>query len=526
MADFTEFQSISFSVDGMGQVQGLVKALEAEEKALSKAEAATTRASKAKGQFARDALQASHAAQDFATAGLLGIGNNLDSLGRIAGRIMPGLAAFFGGPTGLAAAAMGAGVAIYALQRPVEALVTWITSEGNGIPKATGAVERLDERLGEVKARLKEVKEAWDGSATSVAEVNRLTGEQIDLEKKLTAAKKERAAVDAQRDKENAATKELTSAVSDAVKKAGGVDKVAADLAGAMPGAGNAAQAQLDQLIRERNAAVAAGPSPFRKGEINASYRPQIAAAEEAVRQARGQAQAGASGLLGRALQGDKEAIQQMERFLPGRNFGLVPAAAAMPDVTKGILKGFGEGSWEEQHRGGRMAKDVADLRKAGAATAAGMLGGFNAGAGVENGEGGEVAKALAPFQKADVNEAMEAFDRGTRGGFSEDESDALAGAQGVVNRASTDFKRSGRVDRVSSNEVERALSEASRAMDMQLTDPAPDMRVIGELSRVSAELVRVKQQLNNQARQGQQLRGQSWQGPATGNFISTPYPF
>lgn len=532
--DYNEFQTLSISVNGRGEVENLTKALESQAKAVDKVETSTGKASKAKQQFARDALQASQAAQDFATGGLLGITNNMDALGRMAGRVMPGLAAFFGGPTGLAAAAMGVGVAIYTLQDPVKALVGWLTNEGNGIPKATDAVAKLDDRLGEVKERLKELGKAWDGSSASVAEYNRLTAEQVGLEKQLTAAKKERAAIDAQRDRENAPDKNVTNAVGDAVKRAGGVDKVAADLAGAMPGAANAAQAQLDQLVKERAAALAGDrPAGETMDSARRRFAPQITAAEEALRQARGQAQAGASGVVGRALQGDPQALQQLARFLPGRGFDQVGATAAMPGLVKGVLGGVAGGAWEEQFRGGRMAADVAKAKRAGAATAAGMLGGFQAGAGLEDREGAGVSKALAPFRKADVDEWMKDLDRAERGGFSEDEADAAAAASSVVGRAGKEFRQTGRVDRVAPAEVERALSEAQAALNMQTTSDAPDMRIIETLSSLSSQLIQVKQQLanqNQQARfQGQQVRAMGLQfqgGPATGGAMGAITPF
>lgn len=179
------------------------------------------------------------------------------------------------------------------------------------------------------------------------------------------------------------------------------------------------------------------------------------------------------------------------------------------------------------------MVDDAAKAEKAVAATAAGMLGGFESDAKWENREGAGMEKALAPFlKKPDVDDWMRDLDRAELGGFNEHEAGVVEGAASVVGRAGKEFRQMGRVDRVSPGKVERALSEAHSALNMQMTSDAPDMRVIEMPSSLSSQLVQVKQQLANQAqqfqsvgRQGAALRGM-WQGPTTGATFITPFAY
>lgn len=520
MDDFSQFQSISIGVNGLGQVENLTKALDAEAKAADRAEAATAKVSKAKQQMARDANQAAQALQDFAQGGIGGVLNNLDALSRLASKAMPTVTAFFGGPAGLAAAATVTGIAIWSLQEPVKALVGWMTSEGNGIPKATDVVGKLDARLGEVKERLGEMKKAWDESSASVAEYNRLTAEQASLEKELTAAKKERAAIDAQRDKESGLDRASGAAVSDAVTKAGGVDKVAADLAGAMPGATGAAQAQLDQLNRERDAArKSAGSAVGAQAGVDRRFAPQIAAAEDAVRQARADAQAGASGIVGRALQGDQGAVQQLERGLPGRGFGMatkdgLKAKAEAEDQIKEAMKDFA--GWFKQ------TKTAADKE----AKTLGAMNRFDEGRrlsaddrearvldGQRRAAQAESAKAMGALNRQQDDDqykaAAEEYDRLTGGGFSGDERDAVDSGFDTVRRA-------GR-GQASAGEIDKALSEAERALTLQTTAADYDPKVVSTLSALASQLTQLKMQMNSRG-------GQTMQGPAMGNFAPEPF--
>lgn len=145
-------------------------------------EGAAKRASGSTANFGRSALEVGRITQDFAQGGFGGIINNLEGFARAVG----------GGP-GLAGALTLLGVGFLLLKEPIKGFVASMSDGGREIPKSADAVERLSEALKDTREKLDKLKEGWDGSAASLAEYNRLTAEQIRLEREADAAKKARA---------------------------------------------------------------------------------------------------------------------------------------------------------------------------------------------------------------------------------------------------------------------------------------------------------------------------------------------
>lgn len=362
-AGFATAQHSQQAQQAANNINGYVRQIEALETKMKGTGLSTKEAGRA-------ALEASHAFQDFAQAGVGGILNNIPRLAEVAGAFMPKVVGFFGGPLGFAASVTATSVSLYAFRDQLSGFLTWLTGSGEGIPKATDAVGKLEEAVKSTKDRLAELEGSWKGTAENLAEHNRLTGELLGLETQLNEQRERRNTLDAQRKKEQAGEADSIKAASEAVKKAGGVDKVAADLTKAMPGATNAAQAQLDQLKRELASALAGDrPAGETMNAARARFAPQIAAAEETLRKAQAEAKAGASDLMARYLQGDQGAIARVNTALPDRGLGdaSTTAVAARKEAEKTIkdeLKRFPDvfkTGWEEVRRRGDLEQDRRD---------------------------------------------------------------------------------------------------------------------------------------------------------------------
>lgn len=307
-----------------------------------KVEGATKKAGKGTADFGRSALETGRVVQDFAQGGIGGIVNNLEGLARALG----------GGP-GLAGVLTLVGVGFLLLKKPMGDFLASMTDGGREIPKSTDAVKRLAGALKETGEKLEALEKAWDGSAESLAEYNRLTAESERLEKQANAAREAAAGIEAQRRKERQGDAGSMKAASEAVEKAGGVDKVIDDLTAARPGATNAARAQLEQARKDRDEAMAAAPQgaqfSLQRSLVKSEQDAKVRAAEAAVTEARRAAREAAADLAGKALGGDQAALTQMDRSLPGKGFGDATAAAlavrkeaekAIGETVKGAIEG------------------------------------------------------------------------------------------------------------------------------------------------------------------------------------------
>lgn len=313
---------------------------------------ATGKASKGTADFGRSALEVGRVAQDFAQGGIGGIINNLEGLARALG----------GGP-GLAGVATLAGVAFLTLRKPVGDFFDSLINGSNQAPKATDALARMNEELDRGKTRLKELGGEQTLTNAELAEYKKLTEDVVGLEKEANAEREKRNALEAQRKKEAAPDAESQKAVSEAMKAAGGADKVIADVQAARPGATNAARAQLDQLTKARDAELATAASPNAKADVNARYRPQVQEAQATLDKAAADAKAAASDLVAKALQGDQGAVRGLDAALPGRGFDSATNEAVAQ--RKAALEAGEEQARRDKAFQERRAKEAAERQKA-----------------------------------------------------------------------------------------------------------------------------------------------------------------
>jgi hypothetical protein len=130
-------------------------------------------------------LQGGRVIQDFAQGGLGGILNNIE-----------GLTMALGMGSGLAGVLTILGVVALTAGPSIKSFFQGLVDGHNAIPKNADAVAGLTEKLKANKDALEELHKKQDLTNTDLATYNKLTGENITLEKELTAAKKQRKVIE------------------------------------------------------------------------------------------------------------------------------------------------------------------------------------------------------------------------------------------------------------------------------------------------------------------------------------------
>ncbi len=179
-------ESFRLTLDTTGVVKPAHDAADAVQTITPKAEAAAAATEKL-GQKSVNTgqamLQTGRIIQDFAQGGIGGILNNVE-----------GFTAALGLGSGLAGAATAVGVAFFLAYPHVKNFFQGMIDGANKIPESTDKVEKFTDALARNKKELDELKQKQTLTNTELAKFNTLTQDSIDLEKKVTAAKKEREA--------------------------------------------------------------------------------------------------------------------------------------------------------------------------------------------------------------------------------------------------------------------------------------------------------------------------------------------
>ena len=181
MAINDEIIRLTLDLKKSGASQETIDTVVNYKKSLKDAEKATDELTAAQTKQAQGVMYLSNAFQDFQAAGLRGVLNNINQIATTFG--MGG--AFAGGLT-------FALVGIEALRPSITATLKSMMDGGNAIPKSTDVIEGYNNALKTNKDRLEELTKSQSLSNTELKEFNKLTAENVNLEKQLTAAKKER----------------------------------------------------------------------------------------------------------------------------------------------------------------------------------------------------------------------------------------------------------------------------------------------------------------------------------------------
>lgn len=303
------------------------------------------KASKATAEMGRAAMNAGQSFQDFAQGGIAGILNNLPKLIEDAAKFIPSIgrmAAAFGGPAGLAAAATVTGVAFFLARPYVTAFYTDLMKGAEEIPKAADALERMNGTLKDNRERLDELAESWGGTKAEADEYNRILNQNVELEKKVNAERERRAAIDAMRKKEQQGDEASGKAATAAIDGAGGVDKVIADLTTKMAGSSavvDGAMKRLEKAMADQAASAEgtakdrAMPASIREALAKGHAR-NVAKAQAGVAQAREGVEDRAGDIVTGAARGDAAAVAELARRMGGDFAGATPEAIRARDMA------------------------------------------------------------------------------------------------------------------------------------------------------------------------------------------------
>lgn len=126
-------------------------------------------------------LQSGRIIQDFAQGGIGGILNNVE-----------GFTAALGLGSGLAGAATAVGVAFFLAYPHVKTFFQGVIDGSNKDPESADKLKKLTDALKDTSKELDELREKQSLTNTDLNRFNELTEKELDLEKKVAAAKKER----------------------------------------------------------------------------------------------------------------------------------------------------------------------------------------------------------------------------------------------------------------------------------------------------------------------------------------------
>lgn len=176
---------------------------------------ANEKAGKSSRNMGRATLEGGRILQDFAQGGIGGILNNIE-----------GLAVALGGGPGLAGVMTALGLAAYFAIPAVKSAWAAIVDGSNDVPEATGRLEGLRDRLGEVETRLKDLKEKGWLTDSELEEYNDKLARRVDLEEKITGEKEKQAAFDKARKaaEDGVFDKDSAAIAQEVVNESGGVD--------------------------------------------------------------------------------------------------------------------------------------------------------------------------------------------------------------------------------------------------------------------------------------------------------------
>lgn len=274
---------------------------EAVEKLEGKLEAVPASANKAAGgigNMGQAALQGSRALQDFTQGGLAGVLNNIE-----------GVVQALGGSAGLTGVLTGVGVAAYIALPKIREWFDAVTKGSNEVPKATDALERLNDELKDNAKRLDELRKNQTLTNQELREFNKLTERQAELEEKAKAAREKEAEAREVGGLKPFGEKEAAGERSEAMKALLGGEPDRKKLLDQMTKGIEAEFDAANKTPGEAGAKRARAISKLVTGEIG-SFNPALSH-EQNVRNA-------AESIMNRAItKGGEADIRTMTRFLP-----------------------------------------------------------------------------------------------------------------------------------------------------------------------------------------------------------------
>lgn len=294
---------------------------------------AVDEAGKRVAEMGRAALNASQSLQDFAQGGVGGVLNNLPRLAEDAAKFVPKvdkLAAAFGGPLGLAAAATGVSVALYSLAPLFLKAIDLATRGSEVFPKTAGGLKAMEAEIKANAKSLEDMEANWRGTSAELEKANKLIERNAELERKAAEARKRESKVESMADKEadGKLDKEGGEIATEAIARAGGAKKVIGQVAEQTTresAAVDGAQKELARATAEKEAAdrdfARANPSDW---QHYGRTKKRKDAADKAVADAQGRLAAGrkaaedrAADLVTSAGAGDVGAIEELAGRLP-----------------------------------------------------------------------------------------------------------------------------------------------------------------------------------------------------------------
>lgn len=291
----------------------LTAAEQAQAAAADKAADAQHKVGQAAGASAQSARQAqqgfldiTRAASDWATGGFLGVVNNLEGIGRAIPALLKNPMALL---SGLPAILTAVGTALYLFGGKVYDAFKYFALGSNEIPKAADALKRVEGELGEVTKKLDAYREKQRLTNGELADYNKLSERQIELERRKAEELKKQADLEKLRKLKGPGEEEAEKERADIVQ-------------GAVGGQQNAVSGALGEVLGEQDRQRMFNDRRVLEGQIassapgvnrNALQRQLDALNKRLQRSLRGelfkQFQAQAEGMLAAAAQGDQTEI-------------------------------------------------------------------------------------------------------------------------------------------------------------------------------------------------------------------------
>lgn len=342
-------------------------------------------AGKRTADLSRFMMHLSQSSQDLVQGGFGAILNNLPQLAEGAAKsskLVEKLAGAFGGPAGLASAAMFGGLALYTLPPLFQSVWAAMNRGVEEFPKTRDGLKSLREEIKENEKSLEELKESWDGTAASLAKANELIAENERLEKEADAERERRANAKSMKDREDKAklNERAAKTAFKELEKAGGYEKVVAGVTaineskdgGLSAASGDLAKAQealkatdSDYGTAKYNAANGTFPGATTELKRIEAERAKLAKtvheAQAKVDAAKKRAKDSAQDLVDRVLKGDQSAIPDLALASPDGKatpyMGFANASKTMQERDDQLLRKFEAGNQRDAEIGAAQKK-------------------------------------------------------------------------------------------------------------------------------------------------------------------------